>query len=86
MEIYSLTPKGYSIANSTNGASDPTHPDYAKWQIIYKLKFLHNADKNKLITMCGLNQASFALAMASLKRHGYVIDNSQTQSGINEYI
>lgn len=72
MDMYALTPKGVVAARSTNGITDPSHPDYAKWQIIYKLKFLHYADKEKLAQACGISPAMCALALANLRQHGYV--------------
>jgi hypothetical protein len=79
MELYALTPKGYIVARSTNGEKNPQHPDYAKWKILYVLKFHHTADKNKLINLCGISPAACSLAIADLKRNGYIYDSSQTQ-------
>ena len=76
METYTLTPKGYLIAKSTNGVKDPNNPDFAKWQILYKLKFLHYADKDRLIAVCGITPAAFSLAIAELRRHGYVANST----------
>jgi hypothetical protein len=79
MENYALTNKGYMVAQSTNGVKDTNHADFAKWQILYKLKFLHYATKDKLVQSCGITPASFSLAVADLKRHGYVVSSGQVE-------
>jgi len=89
MELYALTSKGSIVSRSTNGISDPRHPDYSKWRILYALRRLHYSDKNKLINECGISPASFSLAISDLKRNGYVVDTSQTQpniGGVSGYI
>ena len=79
MDMYALTQKGYVAAKSPNGISDPKHPDFAKWQILYKLKFMHYADKEKLVAACGISPAMVSLALANLRQHGYVINTGQTE-------
>jgi hypothetical protein len=77
MEMYSLTPKGQIIAKNPNGVSDPRHPDFAKWSILYKLKFLHYADRNTLATNCGISPEACSLALASLVQRNMVVSDSK---------
>ena len=77
--MYSLTSKGYVAAKSTNGVSDPNHKDYAKWKILYTLKFLHYADKDKLVSACGISPAMCSLALANLRQHGYIANAGQSE-------
>ena len=85
MEMYALTPKGRITAKSTNGVSDPRHADYAKWQILYKLKFLHYADKDTLVSNCGITPEACALALANLRQRGYITGDSKVGE-VNEFI
>jgi hypothetical protein len=78
LEMIGLTQKGFIMAKSTNGTSDPSDKDFSKWKILYFLKFNHFADKGKLASATGLSPASISLAIAELKRHGYVADTGQT--------
>lgn len=74
------------MTKSTNGVKDPSSKDYAEWRILYALKLLHYADKNKLVNYCGISPESCSLALNRLSRNKYINGGSQSQDNVNEFM
>jgi hypothetical protein len=72
MEYYGLTPRGYTLARSTNSPTSPT------WKIIHYLDLVHYADRRKIVDNCHLSDEVASVAISELKRRGCIKDTSST--------
>jgi hypothetical protein len=69
------------MSQNPNGVNDPHHPDFSKWQILYKLRLLHYADRDTLVRNCGITPEACSLALANLSQRGFIKGDTKDSAG-----
>ena len=68
MRIYTLTPLGNKIAQSTSAPQSPS------WQVVFHLRRMGHATPDSIATYVGINARDASSILGQLKRKGIVAD------------